>query len=194
MSGEVYFSFKGSIKTKKDYIFLDDVCDIFFAQEGDRTEKLKISLKLGVNTINGIKIVKLLMAEYPKYKFINVGEAEMCVVREAEQSTKVKKIMMFLVSAIILFFGGAITIMNFHADVNMPKVHQNVFRFFGGAGEPPVAVGIFYTVGLFVGFVSILSVFAKSRKTPGLLDLELFSYKKEVLSFLKKNEEGEEEK
>jgi stage V sporulation protein AA len=191
---EIYFCLKKKIKTKSDTIQFSEVCDIYFEDEIRirEIENISFPLNLGINKIDSLTIVKKIKEINKAVSLINIGETECIVLKEKEQKGKMKSVILLMLAVVVLFFGGAITIVNFHADVNMPQVHENVYRLFGGAGKPSVWLGVFYSLGLFIGFVSILSVFSKSNKTPGLLDIELFMHKDEVLTYKKEEEEREE--
>jgi stage V sporulation protein AA len=181
---EVYFYLK-NIKADKDRIHISDFCDIFScnADIENAIKHMEMDILQGLNKISALDIIKLFKQKFDDINIINIGDTKCFINFEQNKKSNYSKIILLILCVLVLFFGGAITIINFHNDVNMPGVYQNIFHFFGGEGDPPVLMGIFYSVGVFVGFISILNIFSKPNRSPGILDLEVSAHRNQVLNF-----------
>jgi stage V sporulation protein AA len=84
---------------------------------------------------------------------------------------------------LLLFVGAAVTILNFHADVNMPAVHREIYRLLTGrTAAHPLLLEIPYAVGVGVGIV----VFLRPRRgEPGPLELEAARYERGLHAYLR---------
>jgi len=184
LKDELYFCLK-DIKSEASSIRVLDFCDIY-TTSGEIETKLndvEITIENGLNKITALHMIKLLKERLGEIKIINIGNTKCFINFESKQKKAYVKVILLIFSVLVLFFGGAITIMNFHNDVNMQDVYKNVFRFFGGVGDVPVLMGILYSIGVFIGFISILNVFSKPNRSPGILDLEISAHRDKVLSF-----------
>src|SRR5699024_2856818 len=84
---------------------------------------------------------------------------------------------------ILLFIGTAMTIMNFHDDVNMQAVQQKVhFVLTGQETEYPLWIQIPYSLGLGLGMILFLNHWFKKRinEEPSPLEIELFTYQQDL--------------
>ena len=184
MKDELYFCLK-DIKPETSSIRVLDFCDIYTTSSDIETKlnDVEITIENGLNKITALHMIKLLKERLGDIKIINIGNTKCFINFESKQKKAYVKVILLIFSVLVLFFGGAITIMNFHNDVNMQGVYKNVFRFFGGNGDVPVLMGILYSIGVFIGFISILNVFSKPNRSPGILDLEISAHRDKVLSF-----------
>src|SRR5699024_12825071 len=84
---------------------------------------------------------------------------------------------------ILLFIGTAMTIMNFHDDVNMQAVQQKLhFVLTGHKVDSPLWIQIPYSLGLGLGMILFLIHWFKMRinEEPSPLEIELFTYQQDL--------------
>jgi len=191
LKSELYFCLK-DIKADMSKIKIVEFCDIYSPNDEiqSKVNEIDIDIGQGLNKITALQVIKIFNDTLKDVDIKNIGSTKCYVNYEMRQKSMLLKITLLILSVLILFFGGAITIMNFHADVDMPRVYQNIFRFFGGKGEPPALMGILYSVGVFLGFISILNIFSRPNRTPGILDLEISAHKNQVLVFKQNNKDN----
>ncbi len=84
---------------------------------------------------------------------------------------------------LLLFVGATVTILNFHADVNMAAVHREIYRLLTGrSAEHPLLLEIPYAVGVGVG---VLLFFRPRSGEPGPLELETARYERGLHAYLR---------
>ena len=75
---------------------------------------------------------------------------------------------------VLLFLGAATTLLDFHADVNMPAAHRELYYIATGRRvQHPLAIEIPYAVGIGLGVLLFFSLPRGSGGDPGPLELEL---------------------
>lgn len=108
-----------------------------------------------------------------------------------EEKKWVKKIVTALV-CIFLFFGSGLAIMNFHADVDMPRVQEELYYLItGDRTERPLLLQIPYSIGVGFGVAIFFNHIFKKKfnKEPSPLEVELYLYDENVKDFVKNEEE-----
>jgi stage V sporulation protein AA len=101
-------------------------------------------------------------------------------------------IVLFLIVWLVLFFGAGLTMINFHSDVNMGQVHEEiVYLFTGEKIEKPLLLQIPYSIGIGVGMFLFFHQPFKRKKTPepSPLEIELFLYQQNLENYLLMKEE-----
>lgn len=129
-----------------------------------------------------------------------VPEAEVQIIGPAQTIVEVifkkKKISLpgFLLIWLLLFFGAAFTIMNFHEDVSMQPVHQRIYKVITGKHETkPLLFQIPYSFGLGLGMVLFFNHFFRKRinEEPSPLEVEMFNYQQDIDSYVIMHENKE---
>jgi stage V sporulation protein AA len=90
---------------------------------------------------------------------------------------------LFVVIWFLLFFGAALTMMNFHEDVSMQPVQQKIYRIITGRDEPkPLLFQIPYSFGLGLGMILFFNHVFKKRlnEEPSPLEVEMFNYQQDL--------------
>lgn len=89
----------------------------------------------------------------------------------------------FLVVWLLLFFGSALTIMNFHADVNMQEVQIRIVEMVTGErDEHPVLFQVAYSLGIGFGMTVFFNHLFKKKwnEEPTPLEVEMFLYQENL--------------
>lgn len=90
---------------------------------------------------------------------------------------------LFILVWLLLFFGSALTIMNFHADVNMKEVHIRVVEMLTGyRDENPYMFQIAYSIGIGFGMAVFFNHMFKRKwnDEPTPLEVEMYLYQQNV--------------
>ncbi|RFU67782.1 stage V sporulation protein AA [Peribacillus saganii] len=107
-----------------------------------------------------------------------------------------RKVSYLAVTAVwlLLFFGTALTIMNYHEDVSMQDVHQKLFKIITGREDSkPLLIQIPYSFGLGLGMILFFNHFFRKRfnEEPSPLEVEIFNYQQDLDQFMIMNENKE---
>ncbi|WP_270180578.1 stage V sporulation protein AA [Alkalihalobacillus sp. CinArs1] len=84
---------------------------------------------------------------------------------------------------LLLFIGAALAIMNFHEDVSMREVHQQIYKIVTGIDNPkPLLLQIPYSFGLGIGMILFFNHLFKKRfnEEPSPLEVEMFNYQQDL--------------
>lgn len=90
---------------------------------------------------------------------------------------------LFILIWLLLFFGSALAIMNFHEDVSMRAVHQRLYTIITGKEEvKPLLLQIPYSFGLGLGMILFFNHVFKKRlnEEPSPLEVEIFKYQQDL--------------
>jgi len=100
----------------------------------------------------------------------------------------------FILIWLLLFFGAALAIMNFHEDVSMQAVHQRIYKIITGKENlKPLILQIPYSIGLGLGMVLFFNHVFKKRlnEEPSPLEVEMFNYQQNLDQYVIINENKE---
>jgi len=112
-----------------------------------------------------------------------IGEGRTIVQIEGPAEARKPSVALFVLVWLLLFFGSALTIMNFHADVNMQEVHIRVVEMLTGRrDEHPYMFQIAYSLGIGFGMVIFFNHLFKKKwnEEPTPLEVEMFLYQKNI--------------
>lgn len=112
-----------------------------------------------------------------------IGEGRTIVQIESPVERRKPSIAMFVLVWLLLFFGSALTIMNFHADVNMQEVQIRIVEMITGhRDEHPFVFQIAYSVGIGFGMVIFFNHLFKKKwnEEPTPLEVEMYLYQKNI--------------
>ncbi|KAF4325171.1 hypothetical protein G195_001272 [Phytophthora kernoviae 00238/432] len=90
---------------------------------------------------------------------------------------------LFILVWLLLFFGSALTIMNFHADVNMQEVQIRIVEMITGRrDEHPYLFQVAYSLGIGFGMAVFFNHLFKKKwnEEPTPLEVEMFLYQQNV--------------
>ncbi|MBM6386627.1 MULTISPECIES: stage V sporulation protein AA [Paenibacillus] len=94
---------------------------------------------------------------------------------------------LFILVWLLLFFGSALTIMNFHADVNMQEVQIRIVEMITGRrDEHPYLFQVAYSIGIGFGMAVFFNHLFKKKwnEEPTPLEVEMFLYQQNVDKFV----------
>lgn len=187
---EIYLKPKGKIYIGSETpITIGDACEIMGEEalietinsiiiSEDTTDK-----KIFVITL--FTILKEIKIKYPELHISILSEGDVLVeiTNDKGKNKFLEKIKIILV-CLLLFIGGGIAIMNFHADVNMIQAQKNFYEIITGRKvEKPFWVSIPYSLGIGLGmivFFNHISPKKRKKEDPSPLDLEIYTYENSV--------------
>jgi stage V sporulation protein AA len=142
--------------------------------------------------IDGNLLVMDLMRIIPRIKNVipnvyieSIGIQQ--VIVEIVQNPKKPSKSLFVLVWLLLFFGSALTIMNFHADVNMMEVHIRVVEMITGKrNEHPYLFQSAYSIGIGFGMVVFFNHLFKKKwnDEPTPLEVEMYLYQENIDQFV----------
>lgn len=101
---------------------------------------------------------------------------------------------LFILIWLLLFFGAALAIMNFHEDVSMQAVHQRIYKIITGKENvKPLILQVPYSIGLGLGMILFFNHVFKKRlnEEPSPLEVEMFNYQQDLDRYVIINENEE---
>lgn len=171
-------------------IKLGDVARVL--AEPDQEEKL-LSLVLvrpesrdgNLIVIDMLHVIRVIREQFPGIQVEFVGEPHVLV--ELVCKEKKPSLILFVLVWLLLFFGAALTIMNFHADVSMPEVQVRIVEMITGKrDEHPYLFQAAYSMGLGLGMIVFFNhLFKKNwNEEPTPLEVEMFLYQENLNHYI----------
>ncbi|MEK3849662.1 stage V sporulation protein AA [Paenibacillus sp. FSL R7-0340] len=131
--------------------------------------------------IDMLQIIAKIRDHIPGVVVESLGKPHV-LVELVEKPRKPSKILFVLVW-VLLFFGSALTIMNFHADVSMMEVQVRIVEMITGRkDEHPYLFQIAYSIGIGFGMIVFFNhLFKKNwNEEPTPLEVEMYLYQENV--------------
>ena len=178
-------------------IYLNDIAQIIAGQEVKKqfTQLLIYEVSdsdRNIIIIDVIQVVEEISKRYPKLGIEMLGPTQTII--EVVYKKKKYSLPLFLLTWFLLFFGAALTIMNFHEDVGMQVVHQKIYTMITGREEEkPLLFQIPYSIGLGVGMIIFFNHVFKKRlnEEPSPLEVEMFNYQMDLDQYVIMHENKE---
>ncbi|MFE8695590.1 stage V sporulation protein AA [Cytobacillus sp. FJAT-53684] len=198
MERTVYIRLRHRIQVRPhETLFLKDIAQMI-ADEPlyEQLSKLKV---YGVSekdrnriVIDVMMIIRLITENVPDIEIQTQGPSQV-IIEVVAQKRKVSQ-PLFLLVWLLLFFGAALTIMNFHEDVSMQRVHQRIYTIITGEVDAkPLIFQIPYSIGLGLGMILFFNHLFKKRlnEEPSPLEVEMFNYQLDLDNYVAMNENKE---
>lgn len=187
MQKELFFSIEKTSYTENRHISLSSICTVFGAP-AELLDQVSFDLSGPAMTVTALDVISRIQPLYPDYAISCVGPTECTVILKHKNGNKLFKYLKTVLLCIVMFFGGAIAIMTFHEDVDMPKVHSDIYLFFTGENvDSAPVVSIPYTVGIAVGFVTLFGLYRHKKDKPTVLDINLHDHENALRDYLAAN-------
>ena len=75
--------------------------------------------------------------------------------------------------------------MTFHEDVDMPRVHSDIYEFFTGVSlERAPVVSIPYSIGIAIGFIMLFGLYKRKKSSPTVLDIDIHNHENDLRDYL----------
>lgn len=135
--------------------------------------------------IDMLQIISRLQERIPDIQIEYMGEPQVLV--EMVGKEKRPLLVLFLAVWLLLFFGSALTIMNFHADVSMQAVQVRIVEMITGErDEHPHLFQGAYSLGIGFGMVVFFNHLFKKKwnEEPTPLEVEMYLYQENLDQFV----------
>ncbi len=180
-----------------DSIKLQDVAQII--AEDSLLEKVKDCIVYTVSEkdqniiiLDVMKVIPILTNMVEQINIEIIGQSQTIV--EVVYKKIGVSIPLFILIWLLLFFGAALAIMNFHEDVSMQAVHQRIYKIITGKENlKPLILQIPYSIGLGLGMILFFNHVFKKRlnEEPSPLEVEMFNYQQDLDRYVIINENEE---
>lgn len=180
-----------------DSIKLQDVAQII--AEDSLLEKVKECIVYTVSEkdqniiiLDVMKVIPILTNVVEQINIEIIGQTQTIV--EVVYKKIGVSIPLFILIWLLLFFGAALAIMNFHEDVSMQAVHQRIYKIITGKENiKPLIFQIPYSIGLGLGMILFFNHVFKKRlnEEPSPLEVEMFNYQQDLDRYVIINENEE---
>ncbi|WP_018751466.1 stage V sporulation protein AA [Paenibacillus sanguinis] len=135
--------------------------------------------------IDMLQVISILRNRYPGQRIEWIGEPHVLV--EMIRKEKPASLLLFVLVWLLLFFGAALTIMNFHADVSMPEVQVRIVEMITGErDEHPYLFQAAYSLGIGFGMIVFFNHLFKKKwnEEPTPLEVEMFLYQENLNQYV----------
>lgn len=183
------------------HVYVKDVGEVY-CDDGaikEKVENVRIyngNDKEEYDYISGTDITTKILDKVENIDINIIGGPDVLLeIKDQEEAKLVFNFFKVAFVAVILFFGAAMAIINFHEDVNMKASLEKIYYIFvGQKKENPMILTIPYSLGIGLGmfafFSRIFSFSRRRRQEPGPMEVELYLYDKDledhILNELKK--------
>lgn len=156
------------VKQKKIYTF----------QEDRTTKKIQRAI------FSILRIVEFIHEDYPNAEIENEGEADFIIeyIKNPGQN-KWGSYLKIAVLSLVLFFGGAFTIMSFNNDIGITELFgEFYYQVMGRESNGFTELEISYCIGLAIGILVFFNHFGKKKITPDPtpIEVQLRKYEQDV--------------
>ncbi len=135
--------------------------------------------------IDVMKVIQHITNSFENLDVQTIGPAQTII--EVVTKKKGVSIPFFLLIWFLLFFGSALTLMNFHDDVSMRSVQEKIYTIITGKKEAkPLLFQIPYSIGLGLGMILFFNHVFKKRinDEPSPLEVEMFNYQMDLDNYV----------
>lgn len=147
-------------------------------------EKNNSNKKKRIEVFSILKVIDLILQDYPEVEVFSYGEQDFVVEYvAAPMASKWMEICKVILLCILIFLGSAFTIMAFNNDVSVGEVFDRFYKQVMGVDKPQVTeIEIFYCIGLAVGILVFFNHIGKKKITadPTPIQVEMRKYEKDV--------------
>jgi stage V sporulation protein AA len=182
MEKTIYIRMRNRVQVKpEESLLLKDIAQIIanedIYEELAALQVLKVKPKDHIHIVDVMKVIEFITGIYQDHEVQAVGPPQTII--EVIYKKKGMSIPFFILVWFLLFFGAALTIMNFHEDVSMQTVHERLYYIMTGEEvEKPLLFQIPYSIGIGVGMILFFNHVFKKRlnEEPSPLEVEMFNY------------------
>ena len=190
MCEPLYFSLREEIAANANPLRLSDICQVQGTVK-DHLAGVHIPLAGPVTKVSALWVAGTLRALYPDRIPLSMGAVECRIFLLEKPPGRFAVAVKTALLAAVMFFGGAVAIMTFHEDVNMPAVLGDIYAFFTGEAERSApAVSIPYSIGVVAGFVVLLGLVHRRKHKPTLLELSAHEQEKATRGYMADKKDG----
>ncbi|PYE51690.1 stage V sporulation protein AA [Paenibacillus barcinonensis] len=188
----VYVRMRSRIRIQRGRVVkLRDIAHVLASSEQQEDRLLELELLRpgpedgNLILIDILQIIPRIRQQLPDVNVELMGSGHTLVEVMAGNGQPSKSL--FILVWLLLFFGSALTIMNFHADVNMQEVQIRIVEMLTGQrDEHPYLFQLAYSLGIGFGMAVFFNHLFKKKwnEEPTPLEVEMFLYQQNVDQFV----------
>lgn len=141
--------------------------------------------------ISILKIIACIHEKYPGIDVQNLGEADIIVTYENQQTKGMTAhIIKTAFVSVLTFVGAAFSIMAFNNDVSVTKLFSKIYTFMMGTKPGGFSIlEVSYSVGITIGILLFFNHFGKKRFSvdPTPLEVQMRTYENDIQTTLVEN-------
>jgi stage V sporulation protein AA len=192
---KLYVRLRKRVKIPKDKpIILGHIAQVMIDPEYERAIKEMViyrphEIDGNLVLIDMMMIVEKVKTLYPQLSIEHFGEPHSLL--EIGDKSRPPHPVLIVAVWLLLFIGSGLAIMNFHADVSMPEVHQKIYKLLTGRDvEHPLMLQIPYSLGIGLGMVIFFNHLFKKKfnEEPSPLEVEMYGYQEKLDQYIVKEE------
>jgi stage V sporulation protein AA len=173
------------------HVYVKDVGEVY-CDDGVIKQKVEnIRIYNGVDKeqydyVSGTEVITKILDKVDNIDINIIGGPDILLeIKDQEKPKMILNVLKIAFVAIILFFGAAMAIINFHEDVNMKDSFEKIYYIVTGQKkENPLILTIPFSIGIGLGmfafFSRIFSFSKRRRQEPGPMEIELYLYDKDL--------------
>lgn len=200
-SVKLYIKIDQNIEVFNTKIYLEDLGTLYCSDEkvlatlNRKVVKVINSDKEVKYCFSIMKVVEMILKIYPNLEIVNLGETEFILsYTPPKKMNKVLEYTKTIFVGLIIFFGGAFSIMTFNQDASIVDIFEKMYELVTGAGNtswPVVELG--YSIGIPIGILVFFNHFSryKTGSDPTPIQIEMRKYETDVNTALLQNSSRE---
>ncbi|AIM15504.1 MULTISPECIES: stage V sporulation protein AA [Neobacillus] len=191
MEGTIYIRMRNRVQSPpNEKVYLKDAAQIIAPESLLPRLKSLIIHQLtesdgNIVVVDVMKVIGIITEKFNGIEVQTIGPAQTII--EVVTKKKGVSIPFFLLIWFLLFFGSAMTLMNFHDDVSMRSVQEKIYLIITGEKDTkPLLFQISYSIGLGLGMVLFFNHVFKKRinDEPSPLEVEMFNYQMDLDNYV----------
>jgi len=135
--------------------------------------------------VDMLQVIECIHKRFPGLRIELLGEPHVLVEMVADEKKPSRSL--FILVWLLLFFGAALTIMNFHADVSMPQVQIRIVEMLTGKKDDhPYLFQGAYSIGIGLGMIIFFNHLFKKKwnEEPTPLEVEMYLYQENLNQYV----------
>lgn len=144
---------------------------------------VKGTKKEQVQAFSVMKLIELIQQKYANVEVNNIGEMDFVVEYQRSEPAKWLEVVKSVLLSILIFFGGAFTIMAFNNDISVTELFSKLYeQVMGKTSNGFTELEICYSIGLSIGVIVFFNHFGKKKIThdPTPIQVQMRKYEKDV--------------
>lgn len=191
LEGTIYIRMRNRVQSPpNEKVYLKDAAQIIAPESLLPRLKSLIIHQLtesdgNIVVVDVMKVIGIITEKFNGIEVQTIGPAQTII--EVVTKKKGVSIPFFLLIWFLLFFGSAMTLMNFHEDVSMRSVQEKIYLIITGEKDTkPLLFQISYSIGLGLGMVLFFNHVFKKRinDEPSPLEVEMFNYQMDLDNYV----------
>lgn len=186
----VYIKLDQHIEVSNQKVYLGDIAKIY-SPDSNMVSKLNLQLVKEIESNQSIKycfsilkVVELIHQTYPEVEVVNLGETDFILSYvKPKQEKKAWEIIKAILVGLVVFSGGAFSIMTFNADVSVADVFDKAYELVTGSSKTTgTIVELGYSIGIPIGILVFYNHFSKLKlhSDPTPIQMEMRKYEKDI--------------